>query len=115
MIRAIGNSPITQNSAPNQNGNQQAFKGVVIKKVPGDLPVTDFVEFLKAGKVAQKIKGGNMRADLPSEDVFTWNFGGINNVVMGKTKAAEDALYNDLVKRKGEIAGIEISKIDDWA
>lgn len=128
MIRAIGNTPApTQTPAPKPtpaptddggaiNGGQDlAFKGIVIKNVPGKLTVNEFLDFLQAGKVAKEIKGGNMRSRLENKDVFTWNLGIQKDVIMGKTKEAEDTLYKDLIARKDSIPGIEIHKIDDWA
>lgn len=134
MIRSIANNPApvpaptqttTPNPKPNPNppggggdlngGQNLAFKGIAINNVPGKLTVNDFVDFLKAGKVAKEIKGGNMRSSLKNNDVFTWNINRKNDIIMGKSKEAEDALYKDLMTRKEAIPGIEIHKIDDWA
>lgn len=129
MIRAIGNTPApapTQTPAPapaptpageeKKDGQNLAFKRIVIKNVKTkDFQMPEFIDFLKSGNPSRKIKGGNVRSRLENNDVFTWDITKQDEIIMGKTKKAEDALYKDLMANKDKLPGIEIYKIDDWA
>lgn len=105
MINPMNQQPVSQ---------QPAFKGIVIKKIPAQTEPSKFVDFLGSGDPARKFKGANKR--ILDQDVFTL---GVqkdgNSVVWGRTKAAEEKLFNDLSANKDMIPGVEIHKIDDWA
>ena len=79
MIRAIGNTPApvpTQTPAPVPEGGEQAggqklaFKGVLVRKLPKDLALGDFVDFVKAANPDAVISGGNKRGLKDPLNVF---------------------------------------------
>lgn len=138
MIRAIGNTSVqtqqvrslkneepapqteTKPSEPQPKPEpapqqQLAFKGIVIKNVPKKVTVDDFVKFLKSGDPIREIKGGNMRKHLANDNTFAWDITKKDEVILGKTKEAEEVLYKDLIANKDRLPGVEIHKIDDWA
>lgn len=140
MIRAIGNTPapvptpeptpqtkLRRYDAPapepapepvpsEDTGKNLAFKGIFIKNIPGDTPVTKYYDFLYSAKPIKSLRAGISRKELDGrpEGTFLSHYTKGVDLLRGKTKAQEELVYRDLVANKHMMPEVEIQKIDDW-